>query len=170
MFSDVLWESLHGSRDGHIVLRMTAMPNGFRWIPMDSNGSPGAGHHPVLPRIHRSAAKKPGHWRPCQAFRKTSPIIRCVRPSAPGAPYLERQSLQYRHIVLSAPLQKTMRTSVNIIETNYIYTYLNMCVIVCVCVSILSFHVMFNKCSIHVIHVPNVRLGSMASHFAGHIV
>jgi hypothetical protein len=135
MFSDVLWESLHGSRDGHIVLRMTAMPNGFRWIPMDSNGSPGAGHHPVLPRIHRSAAKKPGHWRPCQAFRKTSPIIRCVRPSAPGAPYLERQSLQYRHIVLSAPLQKTMRTSVNIIETNYIYiyTYLNMCVIVCVC-------------------------------------
>ena len=69
--------------------------------------------------------------------------------------------------------QRTLaKNDANICEhhRNKLYIYVSEYVCDCVCVSILSFHVMFNKCSIHVIHVPNVRLGSMASHFARHIV
>ena len=145
--------------------------NGF---PLDPNGSCDANR--TRSRTPPSLASDPPICR-----HKKRPLV-----AMPGLPEdltdhslrqavcswsaVPRTSESALHIVLSAPLQKTMRTSVNIIETDYIYyiyTYLNMCVIVCVCVSILSFHVMFNKCSIH---VPNVRLGSMASHFAGHIV
>ena len=123
--------------------------NGF---PLDPNGSCDANR--TRSRTPPSLASDPPICR-----HKKRPLV-----AMPGLPEdltdhslrqavcswsaVPRTSESALHIVLSAPLQKTMRTSVNIIETDYIYyiyTYLNMCVIVCV-----FLFLVFMLCSINV--------------------